>query len=276
MPEQPGSRVSATADEATTGEFDERTGLPANACERGECAEPSTNARKVADYENPSASAYELAERAGLSLCRVDGALSLSDGTMRVAGDFTRMIPRLKDAALHRELLVRAARLKGAEHPTAIDATAGLGEDSLLLAAAGFHVTLFERDPVIAALLADALERAAAIPELADTIARMELVAGDSVAGLHALDCAPDLVFLDPMFPAKRGDARAKKKLQLFQRLEAPCNDEEALLDAAFAARPQKVVVKRPVRGPYLAGKKPSYSLTGKTVRYDCHVIPRA
>ena len=41
------------------------------------------------------------------------------------------------------------------------------------------------------------------------------------------------------------------------------------LLDAALAAHPRKVVIKRPPKGPYLAGKKPSYSLTGKAIRYD-------
>ena len=42
---------------------------------------------------------------------------------------------------------------------------------------------------------------------------------------------------------------------------------------AALAAHPRKVVVKRPVKGPYLAGIKPSYSLAGKSVRYDC-IVP--
>jgi len=31
-------------------------------------------------------------------------------------------------------------------------------------------------------------------------------------------------------------------------------------------------VVKRPLKGPFLAGKKPSSSLTGKVVRYDVYV----
>ncbi|MFR7797411.1 MAG: class I SAM-dependent methyltransferase [Collinsella sp.] len=47
-----------------------------------------------------------------------------------------------------------------------IDATAGFGEDSLLLAAAGFTVDLYEQDCVIAALLKDALDRAAMIRRL--------------------------------------------------------------------------------------------------------------
>ncbi|MBR3181084.1 MAG: class I SAM-dependent methyltransferase, partial [Eggerthellaceae bacterium] len=66
-----------------------------------------------------------------------------------------------------------------------------------------------------------------------------------------------------------------KKKLQLLQRLEQPCEDEQALLDAAFAAQPRKVIVKRPAKGPYLADRKPDYSLAGKAIRFDCFSIAR-
>jgi 16S rRNA (guanine1516-N2)-methyltransferase len=205
-------------------------------------------------------------------LVRDGRGLFLTDGTMTVRGDFARMIPRIRQGVLQREMLVKAARLKGVEAPTAIDATAGLGEDSLLLAAAGFRVRMFERNPTIAALLVDALERAASIPEVAEAASRMELVTEDSIEALPHLTEHPDLVLLDPMFPAKHGDARAKKKLQLLQKLEQPCEDETALLEAAFAADPRKIVVKRPLKGPHLADRKPSYSLRGKTIRYDCYV----
>ena len=58
---------------------------------------------------------------------------------------------------MSKELLARAAKIKDAEKPlVALDATAGLGEDSLILAAAGFQVKLFERNPVIHQLLEDA------------------------------------------------------------------------------------------------------------------------
>lgn len=199
---------------------------------------------------------------------REEGLTLVGEG-MELRGDFTRMLPRLRPGRLNRELLVRAARIKGVSSPTAVDATAGLGEDSLLLVAAGFTVTLFERDKTIAALLYDALRRAAEVPELADAVARMRLLEGDSVKGLRELDFTPDVVFLDPMFPERRKSAAVKKKLQLIQQLEMPCEDEVALVEAALAARPRKVVVKRPVKGPALAGMKPSYSLTGKAVRYD-------
>ena len=222
--------------------------------------------------------AQACARARGLDLhMRVEG-LTLSHDGVDVRGDFSRMRPRVRAGVLSKELLVRACRVKGASAPVAMDCTAGLGEDSFLLAASGFSVTLLERNPVVAALLADAMERARKDPELAGIVARMTLVQGDA---LDALDEAmhdgrrPDVVYLDPMFPEKRRDAVAKKKLQLIQRLEAPCDDESALLDAALTAGPRKVAVKRPLKGPFLAGRKPSYGLRGKTIRYDCYVRAR-
>ena len=210
----------------------------------------------------------------GLELRRDDEGLALVGDGMVLRADFSRLLPRLRADRIGRELLVRAARTRGVATPTAVDATAGLGEDSLLLAAAGFTVTMFEKDPVIAALLRDALDRAANDSRLAEAVARMTLVEGDSVAGLRELGFSPDVVFLDPMFPERTKSAAVKKKFQLLHHLERPCEDEEGLLAAALAARPRKVVIKRPPKGPWLAGAKPSHSLTGKAVRYDVIVPP--
>ena len=217
--------------------------------------------------------ANQLGEK-GVELRRDAEGLALVGDGMALRADFARLLPRLRKDRLGRELLVRAARVRGVEAPTAVDATAGLGEDSLLLAAAGFAVTMFEKDPVIAALLRDALERAANEPQLAGVVARMTLVEGDSVAGLRELSVPPDVVFLDPRFPERTKSAAVKKKFQLLHHLERPCEDEEGLLAAALSARPRKVVVKRPPKGPWLAGVKPSHSLAGKAVRYDVIVPP--
>ena len=207
---------------------------------------------------------------AGMELRREPEGLVLTADGMSLRADFSRLLPRLEPRRLGRELLLCAARIRGCDRGLrAADATAGLGEDSLLLAAA-----LFERNSVIAALLADALERASREPELAEIVSRMRLVVGDGVAGLQELEGPVDAILLDPMFPAKRGSAAAKKKLQLLQRLEGPAAQETALLDAALSVRPRKVVIKRPLRGPFLAGKKPSYTLRGKLIRYDVIVRP--
>ena len=209
-----------------------------------------------------------------------DGLSLMRDG-MELRPDFAEMLPRIKQGALQREMLVKAARVKGVEAPRAVDATAGLGEDSLLLAAAGFTVTLCEADPVIASLLEDALARASAHEVLGPIVERMHLVAGDSRIILERAGAStgaqPDVVYLDPMFPGRTKSAAVKKKFQLIHGLERPTEplDEESLLQAALAARPRKVVIKRPVKGPYLAGVKPSHAIAGKAVRYDCIVPPR-
>lgn len=204
-----------------------------------------------------------------------DGLALVGEG-MALRADFRRMLPRLKSGQFRSEMLVKAAKISSfGDNPVAIDATAGLGEDSLLLAAAGFTVYMMERDPVIAALLQDGLQRAKDDPDLAVIASRMRLMQGDSIQQLPELDFEPDMILLDPMFPAKRKDASSKKKMKLFQQLEKPCEDEEELMEAALAARPRKIVVKRPLKGPHLAGMKPSYSLKGKTIRYDCIVIAR-
>ena len=199
--------------------------------------------------------------------------LSLSDGKNTVRGDFTRLLPRVRRGNLSRELLVRAVKIKGVPELLVADATAGLGEDSFLLAAAGCRVLLFEYDPVIFALLSDALERAKRDPETAPIASRMTLFPGDSIPALPTLTPHPDVVLLDPMFPERTKSALVKKKFQLLHQLERPCENERALFDAALAAHPKRVVIKRPAKGPYLAGVKPSYSLSGSAVRFDC-VVP--
>ena len=225
---------------------------------------------------------------AELRFIETEQGLCLTDGERTVRADFSEMLPRLRRGNLGQELLVRAAKLKDSPSPVVWDATAGLGEDSLLLAAAGYRVVLFERDSVIAALLKDALRRAKELPELEKTAERMILVEGDSISYMNALPGPefpdggqpqapqlkpPDIVFLDPMFPERKKSALVKKKFQLLQQLESPCADEKELLRAAFHARPAKIVIKRPLKGPNLAGVRPDYSLTGKAIRYDC-ILP--
>ncbi|MDO5701902.1 MAG: class I SAM-dependent methyltransferase [Lachnospiraceae bacterium] len=203
--------------------------------------------------------------------------LILTDGKLELRADFTELIPRIRTDNLRRELLIKAVQAykkrEGAGEISVVDAAAGLGEDGFILAAGGCRVTLFEYDPVIAALLEDALDRAALSPELSCIVGRMTLRKEDSITGMQHLPARPDVVFLDPMFPERRKSGLVKKKFQLLQQLESPCPDEEGLFKAAVAAGPGRIVIKRPLKGPPLAGAEPSYSLTGKTVRYDCVVL---
>ena len=75
------------------------------------------------------------------------------------------------------------------------------------------------------------------------------------------------------MFPARQKSGLVKKKFQLLHYLEDPCTDEKEMMEAAFRADPRKIVIKRPLKAAVMAGIKPTYSLTGKSIRYDVIVV---
>lgn len=206
----------------------------------------------------------------GLSVVFDSKGVSLSGYKLTYQGDFDGMLRRVTDGRLLHEMLVKATKTDIA-NPRAVDATAGMGEDAFLIAANGYDVTLHEQNPVIALLLKDAIRRAKKQPVLKDIVSRMHVVEGDSVEILANRLDPVDLVYLDPMFPGRQKSGLIGKKLQLIQKMEAPCSEEEALFDAAIKAGPSKIIVKRPLKAPFLAGRKPNYSLDGKAIRYDCY-----
>lgn len=188
-------------------------------------------------------------------------------------GDFEQMLHRITDGRLQHEMIAHIAKTKE-PHPVVIDATAGMGEDSILFAACGYEVTMHEQNPVIAALLKDALRRAKKHPVLGEIVARMHLVEGNSIELMPKRLDEPDIIFLDPMFPERQKTGLINKKLQLIQKLEQPCVEESELLAAAIAAHPKKIIIKRPLKGANLAGREPDYSFKGKAIRYDCIAFP--
>lgn len=216
----------------------------------------------------------EISEKPGPKLTILFHAkgVSLTGYGLSYQGDFENMLHRVTNGRLQHEMLIRAAK---SDKPgrKAIDATAGMGEDAFLLAAQGYEVTLFEQNPVIAVLLKDALRRAKKHPVLKDIASRMNLVQDNSVEGMSKLLDPVDVIYLDPMFPARQKSSLINKKLQLIQKLEPPCSEETDLFDAAISASPSKIIVKRPLKSEFLAGRKPSYTLNGKAIRYDCYTL---
>jgi len=191
-------------------------------------------------------------------------------GTLSV--DFSG--PATLRRALHpgRELLVQAAKVRKTAHPLLIDATAGLGRDGFLLAAAGFRVRMIESNPVIAALLADGLERGRQAAELAEIVARIQLVAANAMDYLPTLAEQPDVIYLDPMFPERSKSALVKQELRLLQLLDQKTGDPSRLLQTALAVQAKKVVVKRPLKGLSLLDVPPAYRLRGKAIRFDVYL----
>lgn len=197
--------------------------------------------------------------------------ISLVGSGMSYKGDFDGMLRRVTGGRLGHEMLIKAAKTDS-EKPLAIDATAGMGEDSFLLAAYGYEVILYEQNPVVALLLQDSLKRARENALLRPIVERMHLYEGNSIELMKSLDETPSIVYLDPMFPQRQKSGLIGKKLQLIQKLEPPCAREEDLLQVAIDTGASKIIVKRPMKSPFFAGIRPNHSLEGKSIRYDCYV----
>lgn len=175
------------------------------------------------------------------------------------------------------ELIVKAVRGRSREMLRVLDATAGLGRDSFVLASRGMQVQMLERSPIVAALLADGLERAGRCGDarVEAMVRRMALQSMEAGAYLAELAPAhyPDVIYLDPMFPASDKSALVKKEMRLFQQLfHAAEDDDGALLQTSRERARLRVVVKRPRKAEPLAKAQPDYTLEGKSVRFDVYV----
>ena len=170
------------------------------------------------------------------------------------------------------QMIAKAVGVQPGVRPQVLDATAGLGRDAFVLASLGCSMTLIERQPLIAALLEDGLARARQSTEVAPIAAQMRLLQGNAIELLSAwTDEAPQVIYLDPMFPHRDKSALVKKEMRLFRPLVGDDLDAPALLAAALALASHRVVVKRPRKAPCIEGAKPSYVLEGKSSRYDIY-----
>ncbi|NQD91077.1 class I SAM-dependent methyltransferase [Pseudomonas sp. CrR25] len=170
------------------------------------------------------------------------------------------------------QMIAKAVGLQPGVRPRVLDATAGLGRDAFVLAALGCDLTLIERQPLIAALLEDGLERAARHADVGPIVARMQLLNGDAIELMNHWQAEPpQVIYLDPMFPHRDKSALVKKEMRLFRPFVGDDPDAPALLAAALALASHRVVVKRPRKAPIIAGGKPGYALEGKSSRYDIY-----
>ena len=179
-----------------------------------------------------------------------------------------------------RQPIARAVGLHRGPPPRVLDATPGLGRDAFVLACLGCRVHLVERSPVVAALLADAMQRAAADPEVAAILAAgMRLTTADAcrfMADSTTEAERAEVVCLDPMYPHRDKSALVKKEMRRLRALVGDDDDAPALLAAALAHATRRVVVKRPRLAPPLAGKKPHWTIPGRTTRFDVYLTTRA
>lgn len=217
----------------------------------------------------------------------------LSDG-LSVAPEWDKLQRRIVSAGRKSELLLQASKITSDSH--VIDATAGFGHDSLILASTGAQVTMLEQQPLMALLLLAEQQRMSALPNWQKLMSRLQIINANALSYFANLEAGTvadnattiDVVYLDPMFPedsyqdSKTGKgAKVGKHMQaLHQLARPPTSDEERqLVSSAQAVVKQstqgqgRVVVKRPQYAPLLAGEPASESWHNEAVRFDGYFV---
>ena len=161
----------------------------------------------------------------------------------------------------------------GSTTKTIIDATAGFGTDSAMLACMGYSVVAIERCPIISVLLRDGLFRALQNKDLCVALKdTLSFVEADSTSELSRRK-GVDVVYLDPMFPPKRKkSALPQGSIQVLKAVVG-YDDEVKTMDlfrTAMNTATKRVVVKRPSHAPLFA-KNPAVIHRGKLVRYEVY-----
>ncbi len=175
---------------------------------------------------------------------------------------------RLKTKSPGQSLLARACGAV-ASHRNVFDPFAGFGLDGLALALRGCAVTLVELHPLVWLMLDEFAARlAATTPHLG----AVEVVHGDGVMALQR-HSGFDVVYLDPLFPARRKQALPNRGMQHLQALASshaagtPPELEELIAKALRVA--PRVVLKRRRRDALTL--TPSFQISGRTIRFDVY-----
>lgn len=180
---------------------------------------------------------------------------------------------RLRSGGGRGQDLAKAMGLRAGKTPTIIDATAGLGRDSFILASLGAQVILIERSEKMHTLLVQGMERAAKEGgEFRQIIGRMTLLKGD------ALDLIPELtseaILIDPMHPERKNSALVKQDLRQVREIVGTDDDAADLVQLAIKHARKRVVLKWPAKADPIEGvKKCTHQIIGKTTRYDVFMI---
>lgn len=218
--------------------------------------------------------------------CADEGRLALMSiadhGMKPLVVDFLggKMGYRAAKVQQNREVICKAVGMKQDKFPFVLDATAGLGRDAFVLAAAGSKVVALERSPVVFLLLQDGLNRAQN-SELSAISSRIQLFQADAVEWLSKIEnnhsqrdrSSPEVIYLDPMFPERKKSAAVKKEMQIFQQLLGFDLEPETLFEKALTLARKRVVVKRPTKAPTVTARKPTMQYSGKSARFDVYVV---
>ncbi len=172
-----------------------------------------------------------------------------------------------------RQPLAKAVGIKPGVRPSVFDATAGLGRDAFVFACLGCEVSLCERSAILHCLLEDGLSRASQETKTMEIVSsRMTLRMEDSKKILQNSPRTYHTIYLDPMYPHRPNSALNRQEMRVIRDLVGDDDDGGMLLEAAFGAAQNRVVIKRPKGAVELSDRKPSFVVPMKNSRYDIYL----
>ena len=179
------------------------------------------------------------------------------------------ILHRLKYGKGRGQNLAKAVGMRFNKNRNIIDATAGLGYDSFILASLGAKVTLIERSQKMHEILQNGIDEGISFGgEIEKIINRMELLFGDSKDILPKL--TPEVIMIDTMYKDRKKTALVKNNMRLVRDIVGPDPDYIELLEVALNCAKNRVVLKQPrYADPIKEIKKCSHQILGKTIRYD-------
>ncbi len=179
------------------------------------------------------------------------------------------ILHRLKYGKGRGQNLAKAVGMKFNKNRNIIDATAGLGYDSFILASLGANVTLIERSQKMHTLLQNGIDEGISFGgEIEKIVNRMELLFGDSKDILPKL--TPEVIMIDTMYKDRKKTALVKNNMRLVREIVGPDSDYIELLKIALNCAKNRVVLKQPrYAEPIKEITKCSHQILGKTIRYD-------
>ncbi len=221
-------------------------------------------ARIVAKYKIPTVSEQQKSKYRFL-LVLEDGKLQLTEpGTVRYRPICLQ--PGVLSHLGRRTLMGRAI---GRKVQNVVDATAGLGGDTLLMARMGYTVLAVERHPVVAALLENGISQILKKP----TEMTIECYFEDAKNLLTRLPKSPDVIYLDPMYPTgRKPSVEVARPIKVLRELVGADTDFDGLFELCLETARKRVVVKRPHFAAPLLKQRLTSSVVGKLVRYDCYL----
>ena len=159
--------------------------------------------------------------------------------------------------------------MKSNKNRNIVDATAGLGYDSFILASLGAKVTLIERSEKMYKILQNGFNEGVSFGGgIKNIINRMNLLFGDSKDVLPKL--SPEVIMIDTMYKDRKKTALVKNNMRLVRDIVGPDSDYIELLEVALSCAKNRVVLKQPRYADQINEiRKCSHQILGKTIRYD-------